>query len=203
MNRIARMLTLGVVGLVLAACAGAPAGVPWTPEPPEDEVVGTGLVLDDGGGAQLCLGPARESFPPQCDGIALTDWEWDGVEGSESSGDLRWGTYAVQGVYDGRSIRVTAPPVMLALYDPAPLPAPPAAPGAGEDATLEAIADDLPDWLGAAYLSAAEEDRRLLVDVVWDDGTWQRQADEEYGPDVVVIRSALQVVGEERPVSSS
>jgi len=32
--------------------------------------------------------------------------------------------------------------------------------------------------------------------VVWDDGTWQDAADEEFGDDVVVIRSALRALEE-------
>jgi hypothetical protein len=44
---------------------------------------------------------------------------------------------------------------------------------------------------GASYLSSSPQDGRLWVDVVWDDGTWQKAADDDYGADVVVIRSAL------------
>ena len=60
--------------------------------------------------SELCLGPVAESYPPQCSGIPLEGWSWEGVEGSETSGDVRWGTYAVQGTYDGESLTVTAPP---------------------------------------------------------------------------------------------
>lgn len=37
---------------------------------------------------------------------------------------------------------------------------------------------------------------RLVVDVVWDDGTLQQAADDDYGSDVIVIRSAIREVAE-------
>ncbi len=83
-----------------------------------------GTVMDIGGDVELCLGPVAESYPPQCSGIPIANWSWDGVEGSESSGDVTWGAYAVQGTYDGDQYTVSAPPIMLALYDPMAFPDP-------------------------------------------------------------------------------
>ncbi len=126
-----------------------------------------------------------------------TSWTWDGVEGSESSGGVTWGAYAVQGVFDGETFSVTQPPIMLALYDPMPVPDPTGGvPGAGTEAQLLEIQELLPDRLGDAYLSSWPENGYLWVDVVWDDGTWQDAADEEFGDETVVIRSALRPLGE-------
>lgn len=198
---------LAASALLLTACATpggaaptAPAtGIPLgaqAPAPPAGEVVGQGTVMDAGGAAELCLGAVAESYPPQCSGIPLVNWSWDGVDGSESSGDVRWGAYAVQGMYDGSSFTVTQPPVLLALYDPmAPEDPFGGAPGDTDEATLLEIQEQLPKRLGTAYLSSWPADGRLWVQVLWDDGTWQEAADGEFGEGVVVIQPALRAVG--------
>ena len=192
------------VGLVAVACASAdPASTPppaalgaITPVPPEAEVAATGTVLDAAGAVQLCLGPVAESYPPQCTGIPLEGWSWDGVEGAESSGDVTWGAYAVRGTYDGTSFTVTQPPIQLALYDPfRPEDPTGGKPGAGDEATLADIQEELPERLGDAYLSSSPQDGWLWVDVVWDDGGWQDAANAEYGDDTVIIRSAMTPTG--------
>ena len=153
--------------------------------------------MDVDGDVELCLGPVAESYPPQCSGIPVENLSWEGVEGSESSGDVTWGSYAVQGTYDGDRYTVSAPPIMLALYDPMAFPDPTnGEPGVGDEATLLDIQEDLPTLLGDAYLSSYPENGRLWVDVVWDDGTWQDAADADYGEDVVVIRPAMHVLEE-------
>ena len=96
--------------------------VPTQPAPPSGEVLGVGTVMDTGKptGPELCLGAVAESFPPQCSGIPLAGWDWATVGKTfESSGDVRWGGYAVQGTYDGTTMTVTRRPVSSALYDPA------------------------------------------------------------------------------------
>ena len=148
--------------------------------------------MDVAGSVELCLGPVAESYPPQCSGLPVQGWTWDGVEGSEISGDSTWGVYAVHGTFDGETFTVTQPPVMLALYDPMMIEDPTGGePGPTDEATLLGIQEELPSALGLSYLSSSPQDGRLWVDVVWDDGTWQKAADDDYGADVVVIRSAL------------
>jgi hypothetical protein len=203
---IATILTGAVVGLSLTGCAGSAgsggtaAGAPAAaePAPPQGEVMAQGMVLHTAGAPELCLGAVAESYPPQCDGIPLAGWSWDGLDGAESSGDARWGTYAVQGTYDGTTFSVTQPPVPLALFDPMPVEDPTGgAPGATDEAVLLDIQSELPGWLGddgTVYLSSYPQNGRLWVDVVWDDGTYQAQADEAYGDDVVLIRSAIRPV---------
>jgi hypothetical protein len=98
-----------------------PGSVPTSVPPPTGEVVGVGTVMDAGGdtGPELCLGAVAESYPPQCSGIPLVGWDWDTVGRTyERSGDVRWGSYAVQGRYDGATMTVTQEPVSSALYDP-------------------------------------------------------------------------------------
>jgi opacity protein-like surface antigen len=202
-NRLSASLAVcAVAAAAMTGCASAPAsnapagdslGSTW-PAPPEDEVIAQGTVLDAGGEPQLCLGPIAESYPPQCSGVPLAGWTWDGVEGAESSGDVTWGAYAVQGRYDGETFTVTQPPILLALYDPMPIDEPDAGPGTSDEKTLLGIQEQLPDLLGAGYLSSYPQDGRLWVDVVWDDGTWQNAADHEYGEGTVVVRSALRTV---------
>jgi hypothetical protein len=180
------------------AASDAPPGASLgslSPAPPDGEVVAQGTVMDVAGAPELCLGAIAESSPPQCSGIPITNWSWDGVEGSETSGDVTWGAYAVQGTYDGEDFTVTQPPIMLALYDPMALPDPTdGQPGAGTEADLLRIQASLPERLDDAYLSSSPENGWLWVDVVWDDGTWQDAADADFGENVVVIRSAIRPV---------
>jgi len=167
-----------------------------TPVPPEGEVAATGTVLDAAGDVQLCLGAVAESSPPQCRGIPLEGWTWDGVEGQETSGDATWGAYAVRGTYDGDSFTSTQPPILLALYDPIRPEDPTGGePGAGDGAKLAAIQEELPEKLGDSYLASTPQDGWLWVDVVWDDGSWQDAADAEYGAQTVIIRSAITPTG--------
>lgn len=194
--------------LTLSACAGGPAAAPPTssdapgsaletanPAPPDGEVQASGTVMDIGGSIELCLGAVAESYPPQCSGIPISGWSWDGIEGSESSGDVAWGAYAITGTYDGETFTVTQPPLLLALYDPiAPEDPTGGEPGSTPESELIAIQDGLPAVFGddgSVYLGSLPEKGRLWVDVVWDDGTLQAAADEDYGQGVVIIRSAL------------
>ena len=143
MKRIGASVATAVLGLaLLSACSGSdsdgsvtdPAGsgggagsgasageMPTSVPPPEGEVVGVGTVMDTGqGDPQLCLGAIAESYPPQCSGIPITNWDWAPVKDtSEASGTTRWGSYAVTGTYDGETFTVTQKPMSSALYDPA------------------------------------------------------------------------------------
>lgn len=161
-------------------------------EPPTGRVRGTGTVLDVDGEVQLCLGGIAESYPPQCTGVPLIGWSWDGVDGSETSGKTTWGAYAVTGRYDGESITVTDPPVLLALYDPV-RPDDPTG-GVEGDATageLTEIQDDLSSRLGGEALTLWTERGYVWVQVVWDDGQLQRAVDAEYGDGTVIVLPAL------------
>ncbi|WP_404433033.1 hypothetical protein LG299_02005 [Microbacterium lacus] len=189
--------------LLISGCASAnntPAGGTaalgsvW-PAPPAGDVIAQGTVMDVDGAVELCLGAIMESYPPQCSGVPITNWTWDDIDGSENSGEVTWGAYAVQGTYDGESFTVTEEPIMLALYDPMMAEDPTGGePGEGEEAELLSIQEELPDRLGEGLLGSGPQDGWLWVDVVWDDGTWQDAADAEFGPQKVLIRSAMREV---------
>ncbi len=91
---------------------------------------------------------------------------------------------------------MTQPPIMLALYDPMPVPDPTEGkPGvAANDEEMRDLQDELPERLGSDYLSSSIENGYLWIDVVWDDGTMQDAADAEFGANTVVVRSALREV---------
>jgi hypothetical protein len=62
-------------------------------------------VLDDGHGAQLCLGGQLDSYPPQCGGPRLVGWDWVEHEGAfEQANGVRWGAFVVSGAFDGSSL---------------------------------------------------------------------------------------------------
>lgn len=115
-----RRRVVGVVaaGLVLAGCGQPPPGaVPGTPggapsrEPAPAGALTTrspATVLDAGDGAQVCLGGVMESFPPQCQGVPLSGWDWADHEGAyEEAGPARWGDFTVTGTFDGTTLTVT------------------------------------------------------------------------------------------------
>ena len=114
---------LVVAALLPVLVAGCGAGEPGTGETPtmtapqldsEELLEGSGMVLDDGSGPQLCLGGVAESYPPQCSGIPLAGWDWDAVDGEESAAGTIWGEFHVVGTYDGETFTV----VEARPYDP-------------------------------------------------------------------------------------
>lgn len=67
------------------------------------------LVLDDtpGDRPRLCLGGVADSDPPQCQGIPIAGWDWTEHEGTyETRGDVRYGSYALTGTFDGTTLTV-------------------------------------------------------------------------------------------------
>lgn len=157
-------------------------------------MIATGTVID-AGEPELCLGAIMESYPPQCEGVPLDGWTWDGIDGHESSGDVTWGSYAVYGTYDGERYTVTDPPIMLALYDPVrPEDPTSGVDGTSSEADLTRVQDELSASLGLDALTLWSERGYVWVDVVWDDGTLQRAVDEAYGPGVVIVTSALREI---------
>ncbi len=165
------------------------------PALPEGRVIGVGTVLDVAGDVQLCLGAVAESYPPQCDGVPVDDWTWEGVDGSETSGDTTWGAYAVYATYDGERLTNTAPPIMLALYDTvAPEDPTGGVDGTTDEAELVRVQDDISARLGAEALAVSTDRGYVWLQVVWDDGTIQDAANADYGDDVVVVTSALREI---------
>jgi hypothetical protein len=65
-------------------------------------------ILDDGGGAELCLGGVMDSYPPQCGGPRLTDWTWADHRGDfEEANGVQWGEFVVTGTFDGKAFTLT------------------------------------------------------------------------------------------------
>ena len=200
------LMLLAAPVLVLAACAtpadpGTSGDVPGGPGDlgpiaAPGEVVGTGTVLQKGGGdAQFCLGAIAESYPPQCSGPVIVGWEWPDDGMFESANGVTWGTYALTGTWDGVEFTPTQPPIPLALYDtirPEPDPREdPANAGDNSEELLSRVQDELSAWTDVAVLMSYPENGYLWATVLYDDGSIQAYLDDVYGPDVVVVQSAL------------
>ncbi len=170
--------------------ADAPGGVIAAP----GQVIGQGMVIQTGDTPpQFCLGPVMESYPPQCSGPELAGWDWESIDGHETSGDVTFGTYAIWGTWDGIVFTATDS-VMLALYDPMPVVDPLLdSENAGDTAgpELTRIQDELTASAPFEILSSGQMNGYLFVDVVYDDGSIQAWVDQEYLPDTVAIRGAL------------
>ena len=204
-RRTPRLLLLAAALLWLPACSGddtevaadpadgssastpadlAPLAAPG-PVRTRDLVV----VMDTGDGAEMCLGPVAESYPPQCSGPRLEGWSWRGQGGVEKVGPVRWGSYALSGTWDGEVLAVTDA-VPAALYSPPRDEQDPPPPLRQRDETsVTEIAREvsgLPQVAGA-YV----EDAQVVAEVAYDDGTLQRSLDEEYGANTVRVLAQL------------
>jgi hypothetical protein len=166
--------------------------MPTAVPPADGPVTGLGLVLDGSpdGSRGVCLGPVAESYPPQCSGLPLAGWDWaDHPEDVDRGSDLRFGTFAVTGTFDGTTLTYQSA-VPGAVYDPMPWPQPTSTAAERHSAgELEAIARELGDLPGA--LSTMPGDNLVVVDVVHDDGSLQAWVDEAYGDGLVFVHSAL------------
>lgn len=207
---LSALIAVSAASLLLAGCAAAPSdsgdGVPIFPAAPpsaiaaEGEVLALATVLQrDGEATNLCLAGVMESYPPQCSGPQINGWDWNAIDGDEAAEGVRWGTYAVQGTWNGEQFTVTQPPIMLALYDPLPIIDPhedPVNKGATSEALLLDYQSEISDSSGEALgvLSSYSNNGYLFVGVIYDDGQIQDYFDEAYGKDVVVVQSQLRPV---------
>lgn len=114
------LLALPLAVLWLLGCgAGDPAAVsvgtdrsdesaPTVPPPDADRLYeASAIVLEADDGPQLCLGGVALSLPPQCGDVPIAGWDWEAVEGEESSAGTTWGEFHVVGLYDGETFTVT------------------------------------------------------------------------------------------------
>lgn len=199
-------MTLAAVLLTVTACGSdgegsaidsGPAGgrssaMPERPTPSgQVRSVNLATVMDTGT-PELCLGPVAESYPPQCGGPEITNWDWEthGQRTFDEQGDVRWGTYAVTGTWDGTAFEVSEA-IPGPLYDaiapePSVTPTPAASYSPDE---LEAIATEVRELPGAQ--GSYGNDLTVTVEVMYDDGSLQAWADEEYGTGVVLLTALL------------
>ncbi|OUM44953.1 hypothetical protein [Arthrobacter sedimenti] len=173
------------------ASASAPA-----PRAAEGELIGQGTVLQVGDTLpRFCLGGVMESYPPQCSGPLIDNWDWALAAQSETASGVTWGAYAVTGTWDGTVFTMTGAPVPLSLYDALPFEDPRLPEGRRGPANrqeLERIQQELFSGAGDDLpLSGVPGDGYLTVTVVYDDGSLQTRMDAEYGVGVVVVLSAL------------
>jgi hypothetical protein len=111
------------------------------------------MVLDDGDGPEMCLGGVAESYPPQCGGPALTDFDWGDV-GSEEASGVRWGSYALTGTFDGSTFTVTDA-IPAALYDTMAAPEEEPLAAACDDPTTTDTAKATPEDMDATLAAAS------------------------------------------------
>jgi len=158
--------------------------------------MGRGTVLQTGEASpRFCLGGVRESYPPQCTGPELVGWDWALAEQTETASDVTWGTYAVTGTWDGTFFSPTMVPIPLSPYDAIPFEDPLAGrQGSTAPQELDRILGAVYSAFGDYPVSAGVESGFVVVTVVYDDGSFQERMDAEYGPDVVVVLSALRPV---------
>ena len=168
MTSLRLALTLALSATALAACgnegddtravdpggSGEPSSTAAPAPVPDGQVRTNGLVtvLDSGSGPELCLGAVAESYPPQCGGPALADFDFGDV-GAEKAAGVTWGQYSVTGTYDGSTFTVTDA-IPAALYDTMAEPEAGGLEPACDDATTtdadRATPEDLDATLAAA-----------------------------------------------------
>ncbi|GAB3772119.1 hypothetical protein FB382_002975 [Nocardioides ginsengisegetis] len=208
------LIRIAAVAVLLAALAGCGGGTPVAHDPGSDpsgpptaipaadgpvRTRNLVTVMDTGTGSPVvCLGAVAESWPPQCSGPALVDWDWSQHQAFERSGDVRWGSFALTGTFDGSSMTVTQA-IAAALYDPM-APDDTDEPGfPGDNGTLDPKAADVQRRLEAeplpGTLTVTTTPAGVTVEVVHDDGTLQQYVDRRYGTGTVTVLSALVPVG--------
>ena len=204
MRQLRTALTASALVLVVTACSGDgdsdtaddPAGNPDHGPMPTEPVAAAGEVTTryaatvmDTGSPELCLGAVAESYPPQCGGPALEGWDWAAYDGHyDEQGKVRWGVFHVTGSFDGTTFVVTsAEPGDGAMPTEPELPPSAANPPSADE--LARIAEEVAALGGG--VSAYPNEKQVLVDVPYDDGSLQDWVDAEYGAGVVAVNAAL------------
>jgi hypothetical protein len=148
-SRVLAPTATSILLLMLGACGDRPAD-------PRDNGPGTGRYEADGTvlespdhSAELCLGGIADSYPPQCSGLPIADWDWTEVEGEESASGTTWGDFHVIGTYKGESFTIVEvgdyrPPSPKRTDFTAPCPEPSGGwvvvdPARATDADLQAV----------------------------------------------------------------
>lgn len=177
------VLVVALVGCAVQPGSGGDAATIVVPAAdPSQEVSAFVTVIDDGSGAALCP-LVLESYPPQCgDPIPVDGWSWDGLEGIDQVGDVRWGFYRVFGLWHGDGFTVTLPPEWAAAIDPL-------RPDLEGDLTSDetaTISNEL-DAILQGDFRVSVGDGIVLVEVRYDDRSLQSALDQRYGDDHVTV----------------
>lgn len=91
---------VAAVPLLLLQADGAGEAAAAARRPPQ-RYAATGTVLQSRAhGPELCFAVA-ESYPPQCGGIPIANWDWGKVTGEQSASGTTWGEFHLVGTYDG------------------------------------------------------------------------------------------------------
>jgi hypothetical protein len=200
---MAWLWTLGAVAVAAVLLGGCAAEVaPAAPNsssvvPSDRKLTGQGTVLQKGADLpQLCLGAVAESYPPQCTGPILRNWDWSAVNDSTTAAGVIWGSYAVTGTWDGDEFTLTDKPVALSpdsssLSSDKPLVD---ENGVGSESRLRQIQLELQSSIGSSLLSSWIEKGYLVLNVIYDNGDLQRQMNGKYGNNMILVQSALSPV---------
>jgi hypothetical protein len=66
------------------------------------------VIVMDVARPELCTGPVAESYPPQCSGPPIREWQWADHRGDfQQVGKVRWGAFVIDGYFDGEEFVVT------------------------------------------------------------------------------------------------
>ncbi|WP_344492421.1 hypothetical protein [Glycomyces endophyticus] len=153
--------------------------------------------------AELCAVVA-ESYPPQCEGLPVTGWEWDAVEHEEALG-VRWGSYVVTGTYDGKAFTVTEDALTMDEIDIADHPelqySEPEIGEPAEDlgaAELEALGTELQEAFPALVFGSFPDEANgvLVTDVLLVSPELEAYAAEHFPADTVAFAPVLRPVEE-------
>jgi hypothetical protein len=80
-------------------------------EPDATSYVTRGQVLEnESHGPELCLGITQESDPPQCHGLPVANWDWNGLPGISRVASTTWGFFEIHGTFNGRALVLTETP---------------------------------------------------------------------------------------------
>jgi hypothetical protein len=171
------MLGAGLVVLATGCGAGGAtvggSDVAPVAEPQLYQVDAT-VLQRDGDVAQICFA-VMESYPPQCGGVPIANWDWNAVSRKDSASGTTWGSYHLVGSYDGDTFTVTdvgpAEPAVPAVVDLTPACPKPAGgwaapdPSRGTDEYVSApdtYARQQPDYV-ASWVTYVEDTPGLVV----------------------------------------
>ncbi len=169
--------------------AAPPGGNPMPTEAPAapGTVHTRGLVtVMDTGRPSSASGAVAESYPPQCGGPEIRGWDWeDQRRRFDQQGNVRWGQFAVTGRWDGTTFTVTDA-IPAALYDAMALEEPTVPPAGRSYARPSSRTSRRSSARSCPARQGDFADQgHVFVDVIYDDGSLQAWADEEYGENVV------------------